>query len=73
LHRIAITRGFDDFRRAPGAASRPYGLIKTTGPFTALTHEHHVGERMLSCGRPMFGARSGRSYEIGAICDQGEA
>jgi long-chain acyl-CoA synthetase len=35
--------------------SQLYGLTETTGPITALAHEHHVGERMLSCGRPMFG------------------
>ena len=35
--------------------SQLYGLTETTGPITALSHEHHVGERMLSCGRPMFG------------------
>jgi acyl-CoA synthetase (AMP-forming)/AMP-acid ligase II len=26
------------------------------GAITALQHEHHLGERALSCGRPMFGA-----------------
>jgi long-chain acyl-CoA synthetase len=35
--------------------SQLYGLTETTGPITALAHEHHVGKRMLSCGRPMFG------------------
>jgi acyl-CoA synthetase (AMP-forming)/AMP-acid ligase II len=34
-----------------------YGLTETTGPFTALQHEQHVGERLLSCGRPMLGGR----------------
>jgi acyl-CoA synthetase (AMP-forming)/AMP-acid ligase II len=34
-----------------------YGLTETTGPFTALQHEEHVGERLLSCGRPMLGGR----------------
>ena len=38
--------------------SQLYGLTETTGPFTALPHEHHVGERLASCGRPMFGARA---------------
>jgi long-chain acyl-CoA synthetase len=33
-----------------------YGLTETTGAITALQHEHHEGERLLSCGRPMFGA-----------------
>ena len=34
-----------------------YGLTETTGPFTTLPHEEHVGERLLSCGRPMLGGR----------------
>lgn len=38
--------------------SQVYGLTETAGPFTALTHEHHVGERLWSCGRPMFGAQA---------------
>ena len=38
--------------------SQIYGLTETSGPFTALTHEHHAGERLLSCGRPMFGAQA---------------
>jgi long-chain acyl-CoA synthetase len=33
-----------------------YGLTETTGAITALRHEDHVGERLLSCGRPMFGS-----------------
>jgi acyl-CoA synthetase (AMP-forming)/AMP-acid ligase II len=33
-----------------------YGLTETTGGITALAHEHHRDERLLSCGRPMFGA-----------------
>ncbi len=33
-----------------------YGLTETTGAFTALRHEDHRGERLLSCGRPMFAA-----------------
>lgn len=37
--------------------SQLYGLTETTGPITALPHEHHTGERLLSCGRPMFGGR----------------
>jgi long-chain acyl-CoA synthetase len=37
--------------------SQLYGLTETTGPFTSLTHEHHVGERLLSCGRAMLGGR----------------
>jgi len=38
--------------------SQIYGLTETSGPFTSLTHDHHVGERLLSCGRPMFGAQA---------------
>ncbi len=33
-----------------------YGLTETTGAITALRFEDHQGERLLSCGRPMFGA-----------------
>ncbi|TMC00815.1 MAG: fatty acid--CoA ligase [Chloroflexi bacterium] len=33
-----------------------YGLTETTGAITALRHDDHVGERLLSCGRPMFAA-----------------
>ena len=33
-----------------------YGLTETTGAITALRHEDHQGERMLSCGRAMYGA-----------------
>jgi acyl-CoA synthetase (AMP-forming)/AMP-acid ligase II len=59
-----------------------YGLTETTGPFTCLTFEHHVGEKLLSCGRPMFGARAKivgandeelAPGEIGEICYQGES
>jgi long-chain acyl-CoA synthetase len=32
-----------------------YGLTETTGAITALRNEDHGGERLLSCGRPMFG------------------
>lgn len=32
-----------------------YGLTETTGAVTALRHEDHVGERLLSCGRPTLG------------------
>jgi acyl-CoA synthetase (AMP-forming)/AMP-acid ligase II len=61
--------------------SQLYGLTETTGPITALGHEHHIGERMLSCGRPMFGGSvrvvdsGGRDlppYEVGEILYQGE-
>jgi acyl-CoA synthetase (AMP-forming)/AMP-acid ligase II len=59
-----------------------YGLTETTGPFTCLTFEHHAGEKLLSCGRPMFGARAkivGPNDEelhpgqIGEVCYQGES
>jgi acyl-CoA synthetase (AMP-forming)/AMP-acid ligase II len=33
-----------------------YGLTETTGAITALRHEDHTGDRLLSCGRPMFAA-----------------
>ena len=58
-----------------------YGLTETTGPFTALKHEEHAGERLLSCGRPMLGGRvrivdsEGKDlppYVIGEILYQGE-
>ena len=59
-----------------------YGLTETTGPFTCLTFEQHVDEKLLSCGRPMFGARAKVTGandedlppgEIGEICYQGES
>jgi acyl-CoA synthetase (AMP-forming)/AMP-acid ligase II len=58
-----------------------YGLTETTGPFTTLPHEEHVGERLLSCGRPMLGGRvrivdsEGNDlppYQVGEILYQGE-
>ena len=61
--------------------SQLYGLTETTGPFTSLPHEYHVGERLLSCGRPMFGGRARvvdlndndlPPYEVGEILYQGE-
>jgi len=33
-----------------------YGLTETTGAITALRFEDHHGERLLSCGRAVFGA-----------------
>ena len=59
-----------------------YGLTETTGPFTCLPFEHHVDEKLLSCGRPMFGARAKVTGandedlppgEIGEICYRGES
>jgi long-chain acyl-CoA synthetase len=59
-----------------------YGLTETTGPFTCLPFEHHVGEKLLSCGRPMFGGRArivGANDEelprgqTGEVCYQGES
>lgn len=32
-----------------------YGLTETTGAITALRHEDHAGERLLSCGQPGLG------------------
>ena len=32
-----------------------YGLTETSGAVTALRHEDHSGERLLSCGRAMLG------------------
>jgi long-chain acyl-CoA synthetase len=61
--------------------SQLYGLTETTGPFTSLGHEYHVGERLLSCGRPMFGGRVRvvdsqdndlPPFEVGEILYQGE-
>jgi acyl-CoA synthetase (AMP-forming)/AMP-acid ligase II len=58
-----------------------YGLTETTGPFTALSHEEHVGERLWSCGRPMLGGRvrivdsEGKDlppYDVGEILYHGE-
>jgi acyl-CoA synthetase (AMP-forming)/AMP-acid ligase II len=62
--------------------SQIYGLTETTGPFTSLAHEHHVAEKLASCGRPMFGARAkivdqdGKElppYEVGELVYQGES
>jgi acyl-CoA synthetase (AMP-forming)/AMP-acid ligase II len=62
--------------------SQLYGLTETTGPVTALSHEHHVGERLLSCGRPMFGGRARvvdandqdlPPYQVGEVLYQGES
>jgi long-chain acyl-CoA synthetase len=43
-----------------------YGLTETTGAITSLRHEDHTGQRLLSCGRPMFGG------EIRAVDPMGE-
>jgi long-chain acyl-CoA synthetase len=32
-----------------------YGLTETTGAVTSLRHEDHIGDRLLSCGRPNLG------------------
>lgn len=59
-----------------------YGLTETSGPFACLPFEHHVADKLLSCGRPMFGARAriigskGEELprgEVGEICYQGES
>jgi acyl-CoA synthetase (AMP-forming)/AMP-acid ligase II len=61
--------------------SQLYGLTETTGPITALPHEHHVGKKLLSCGRPMFGGRvrvvdaDGNDlppYKVGELLYRGE-
>jgi long-chain acyl-CoA synthetase len=44
-----------------------YGLTETTGAITALRHEDHIGERLLSCGRASFG------NEIKAVDPTGQA
>ena len=49
-----------------------YGLTETTGAITALRHEDHQGERMLSCGRPMFGAEIRVVDPLGADVPAGE-
>ena len=58
-----------------------YGLTETTGPFAALTFEHHHGERRWSCGRAMLGGQTqivdpdGRELprgEIGEIVYRGQ-
>jgi len=52
------------------------------GAITALTQEHHFGDRLLSCGRPMWGAElrvvdpSGREVprgEVGEVVYRGAA
>jgi acyl-CoA synthetase (AMP-forming)/AMP-acid ligase II len=62
--------------------SQLYGLTETTGPITALPHAHHTGDRILSCGRPMFGGRMRvvdannkdlPPYEVGELLYQGES
>jgi acyl-CoA synthetase (AMP-forming)/AMP-acid ligase II len=35
--------------------SQVYGLTETTGAIAVLRHQDHVGQRLLSCGRAMFG------------------
>jgi long-chain acyl-CoA synthetase len=52
--------------------SQLYGLTETTGPITALPHEHHVGEKLLSCGRPMFGGRARIVDSDGNVLPPGE-
>lgn len=58
-----------------------YGLTETAGPFATLRHEDHVGERLMSCGKPMFGGRArivgpdGKDVpvnEVGEVVYQGE-
>ncbi|MBJ7598866.1 MAG: acyl-CoA synthetase [Candidatus Nephthysia bennettiae] len=47
-----LRRSIDTFRCR---FTQVYGLTETTGAITALRHEDHTGQRLLSCGRPMFG------------------
>jgi long-chain acyl-CoA synthetase len=49
-----------------------YGLTETTGAVTALRHEDHRGERLLSCGRPMFGAEVRVVDPLGADVPPGD-
>lgn len=49
-----------------------YGLTETTGAITALQHEHHHGERLLSCGRAVFGAEMGIVDPLGQPLPAGE-
>ncbi len=57
-----------------------YGLTETTGAVTALQHEHHQGDRLLSAGRSMYGVevkvmdaegRDSPAGEIGEIVIRG--
>jgi acyl-CoA synthetase (AMP-forming)/AMP-acid ligase II len=76
---VLLQRSIDIFKCR---FSQLYGLTETTGPFAALSHEHHVGERLLSCGRPMFGGRARvvdsndqdlPPYQVGEVLYQGES
>jgi long-chain acyl-CoA synthetase len=49
-----------------------YGLTETTGAITALRHEDHAGERVFSCGRPMFGSRIRTVDPVGEDVPPGE-
>ena len=49
-----------------------YGLTETSGGVTALRHEDHVGERLLSCGRPGFGTEIKIVDPTGAELPPGE-
>src|SRR5262249_27709745 len=53
ISRELLVRSIDVFRCR---FTQLYGLTETTGAITALRHEDHQGERLLSCGRSMFGA-----------------
>ena len=57
-----------------------YGLTETTGAITALRHEDHRGDRLLSCGTAMYGSEicvlgpEGEELppgELGEICYRG--
>ena len=49
-----------------------YGLTETTGAITALRHDDHTGERLLSCGRAMFGSELRVVDLLGADVAPGE-
>jgi long-chain acyl-CoA synthetase len=73
-----LTRCIDVFK---SSFTQIYGLTETAGPFAALPFEHHHGDFLKSCGRPMFGGRArvvddaGNDLppgEVGEILYQGE-
>jgi long-chain acyl-CoA synthetase len=49
-----------------------YGLTETTGAITSLRHEDHVGERLFSCGRSIFGGRIKAVDPMGEEVEAGE-
>jgi len=49
-----------------------YGLTETTGAITALRHEDHQGDRLLSCGRAMLGGELAVVDSSGSSLPAGE-